>query len=94
MVDRRDTWTIERKITISGIVSIAMLAGAILTSYIKTTERVNALEIALTYQKGVNDQIKQDQLMLKTDTGVALAEVKTSLREMGNDIKRLLERGR
>lgn len=90
--ERRESWTIERKITISGIVSIVMLCAALLTVYIKTTERVNAVEIALTYQRGVNDQIREDQKTLKADTGTAITKLEATMARIDGKVDRLLER--
>lgn len=92
MTDRRETWSIERRVTISGVISIVMLCAALLAVYIKTTERVNAVEIALTYQRGVNDQIREDQKTMKEDTNSSIVKLEQYVTRIEGKVDRLLER--
>lgn len=85
-------WSLDRKVTIAGVAAVLMLAGSLLGVYIKTNERIGAMEIALTYQKGVNDQLKESQKDIKTDTSVAIGDVKSSLKDLNGKVDRLLER--
>lgn len=85
-------WSLDRKVTVAGVVSVIMLSASILGVYIRQDTRITSMEIALTYQKGVNDQLKESQKDIKTDTTAAVNEVKASIDRMNNKIDRLLER--
>lgn len=85
-------WSLDRKVTIAGVVSVLMLAASILGVYIRQDTRITSMEIALTYQKGVNDQLKESQKDIKTDTSAAISDVKGSIDKLSNKIDRLLER--
>jgi len=85
-------WTFERKIGVSGVVAIVMLAGSIFSVYQNFDTRMTKNELALTYQKGVNDQLKENQKEMKNDTTSAINEVKTTLRDIRISLDRLLER--
>lgn len=85
-------WSFDKKINFAHITSLLMLASAILTVYIRQDTRVTSLEIAVTYQKGVNDQLKESQKDIKTDTTLAINEVKTSVDKLSMKIDRLIEK--
>lgn len=87
-----DAFSLDKRVTISGVVAVVMLAASLLGVYIKTNERISAMEIALTYQKGVNDQLKESQRDIKADTATAIGEVKVSVDKLSTKIDRLLER--
>ncbi len=92
MVQKEENWSLDRKVTIAGVVAVLMLAGSLLGVYVKTNERISAMEIALTYQKGVNDQLKESQKDIRADTTKSIDEVKSSIDKLGNKIDKLLER--
>lgn len=85
-------WSLDRKVTVAGVVSVLMLAASILGVYIRQDTRITSMEIALTYQKGVNDQLKESQKDIKTDTTLAINEVKTSVDKLSVKIDKLIER--
>lgn len=86
------SWSPDRKVTAAGVCSVLMLAGALLGVYTKTSERIGAMEIALTYQRGVNDQLKESQKDIKADNTNAISEVKQSIDKLSLKVDRLLER--
>lgn len=92
MEEKTQNWSWDKKVNFAHITSVLMLAGAILGVYIRQDTRITSLEIAVTYQKGVNDQLKESQKDLKGDTSQAINEVKGSIDKLSNKIDRLLER--
>lgn len=85
-------WSLDRKVTGAGIAAVLALAASILSVYIRQDTRITSVEIAVTYQKGVNDQLKENQKDIKTDTTIAINEVKGSVDKLSNKIDKLLER--
>lgn len=85
-------FSLDRKVTVAGVVSVLMLAASILGVYIRQDMRITSMEIALTYQKGVNDQLKESQKDIKTDTTLAINEVKNSVDKLSVKIDKLIER--
>lgn len=85
-------WSMDKKVTISGIVAIILLSGSVLGVYIKMNERMGSVEIALTYQKGKNDEMRETQKEIKTDTANAINEVKNIVERLSSKVDRLLER--
>lgn len=85
-------WSLDRKVTGAGVVAVLTLAASILGVYIRQDTRITSVEIAVTYQKGVNDQLKENQKDIKTDTTIAINEVKGSVDKLSNKIDKLLER--
>jgi hypothetical protein len=85
-------WSLDRKVTVAGVVAVLMLAASILGVYIRQDTRITSMEIALTYQKGVNDQLKESQKDIKVDTARSIDEVKGSIDKLSNKIDKLLER--
>lgn len=85
-------FSLDRKVTVAGVVSVIMLAASLLGVYMKTNERISAVEMALTYQKGVNDQLKESQKDIKADNTRSIDEVKGSIDKLSNKIDKLLER--
>lgn len=92
MVQSNNLWSLDRKVTVAGVVAVLMLAASILGVYIRQDTRITSMEIALTYQKGVNDQLKESQKDIKTDTTLAINEVKTSVDKLSVKIDKLIER--
>lgn len=92
MIAKQENWSLDRKVTVAGVVAVLMLAASILGVYIRQDTRITSMEIAITYQKGVNDQLKESQKDLKGDTSQAINEVKGSIDKLSNKIDRLLER--
>lgn len=91
-INHDSIWSLDRKVTGAGIVAVLALAASILSVYIRQDTRITSVEIAVTYQKGVNDQLKENQKDIKTDTTVAINEVKGSVDKLSNKIDKLLER--
>lgn len=91
-IKEESIWSLDRKVTVAGVVSVLMLAASILGVYIRQDTRITSMEIALTYQKGVNDQLKESQKDIKTDTTLAINEVKTSVDKLSVKIDRLIEK--
>lgn len=85
-------WSVDRKVTIAGLCSVLTLAGAVLAVYVRMNDRVNSIEVAMTYQKGVNDQLRESQKENKNDTSAGFAEVKSSIKDLTQKVDRLLER--
>ena len=83
-------WTMEKKLTISGLCSIAMLSGSVLAVYVGTAQRINTLEIAVTYQKGVNDQLKESQREMKSEQNAVVTEVKASMTRLEGKVDSLI----
>lgn len=92
MDTRQEIWSLDRKVTVAGVVSVLMLAASILGVYIRQDTRITSMEIALTYQKGVNDQLKESQKDIRADTSKSIDEVKSSIDKLSNKIDKLLER--
>lgn len=86
------SWTLERKIGVSGVVAVLMLGGSILSLYTAFDRRMTSAELAVTYQRGVNDQLRDNQKEIKADTNVAINEVKSSLRDLNGKVDMLLQR--
>lgn len=85
-------WTLDKKVTIGGIVSLLVLSGSILSVYVSMNVRMSNAELALVYQKGVNDQLRDNLKENKTDTAAGFSEVKSSIRDLTGKVDRLLER--
>lgn len=85
-------WTFEKKIGVSGILSVFLLAGSILSVYTAFDRRMTSAELAVTYQRGVNDQLKENQKEIKADTNVAIGKVESSLRDLNGKVDMLLQR--
>lgn len=92
MTEPSQVWTLDRRVTAAGVVAVLMLAASILGVYIRQDTRITSMEIALTYQKGVNDQLKESQKDIRKDTSKSIDEVKSSIDKLSNKIDKLLER--
>lgn len=92
MTERRSAWTLDRRIGLSGIAAILTLTGAILAIYVRNDTRMTSMEIALTYQKGVNDQLRDSQKDIKADTNIAIGKVESAVRDLSAKVDVLLQR--
>lgn len=86
------TWSLDRKVTIAGIVSIIGLAASVLTVYVSMNVRLSNVELALTYNRGANDQLRETVRENKAETAQTVAEVKSLIKDVSAKVDRLLER--
>jgi len=85
-------WSLDRKVTIAGLVSIIGLAGSMLAVYVSMNVRLSNVELALTYQRGANDQLRETVKENKVETSNAVSEVKSLIKDVSAKVDRLLER--
>lgn len=77
----------ENKVTLSGLIQIALLIFAILGTYFNVVQKVDASAAAIVSLQGVDVEIKAQAELLKEaftderlETGKTLAEMRTDLR--------------
>jgi hypothetical protein len=92
-MDRRQTtWTLDRKVTLSGAIACLTFAGGLFAVWYTAMDRITKVELAMQYQKGINDQLKDSQKEIKADTLSAINDVKSAVKDLSQKVDRALER--